>query len=186
MRAIWALLLTVGVASLGTGRAEPRAFKEYEVKAAYLYNFGKFVDWPEQAFADPRAPMTIGVLGEDPFGPALDELVRGRTLHDRPVTVRRLRDAGDAAGCHILFIAVADSAPLEAILARLRGRPVLTVGDSGGFLLRGGIVGLRLEAERVRFDIDLDAADRAGLRINSQLLKLAGAVRRRGRDGAAP
>lgn len=184
MRRFTALLSAWALCALpGTAAASDPPFKEYEVKAAYLFNFGKFVEWPPRAFEKADSPVTICVLGRDPFGPALDELVSGKTVLDRPVAVRRFAKAPRPSDCHILFLSASERPRQKAILAEVGGRPVLTVGDSEGFFGAGGIMAMRIEEDRIRFDVDLDAARRAGLRLNSQLLKLAGNVR--GRQGPA-
>ncbi len=158
-------------------QAQPSEFKEYEVKAAFVYNFGKFVDWPVAAFAGEKAPLTIGILGQDPFGPALEDLVRDGTIQNRPIQVKHFGRIEELTACHILFISQSEKPRLAAILNQLEGRPILTVGDTERFLRDGGIINLRLEEGQIRFDIDLDAAKRAGLKISAQLLKLAGLVR---------
>jgi len=144
---------------------------EYQVKAAFLYNFGRFVEWPPQ----PRPPsaFTICVLGQDPFGPVLDELIKGKTIQDLKVVVRRLERVEDAGDCRILFISSSEDVRLAHILATLHGRSVLTVGEAERFAHRGGMINFRLEGAKVRFEINPDAAGQAGLTISSQLLKLA-------------
>jgi hypothetical protein len=168
-----ALLASTLLPAAAPGASELAAPTEYQVKAAFLYNFAKFVEWPD---AQPRAPFVIGVLGEDPFGPVLDQTVTGKTVMSRPFAVRRLADAADAPQVDILFIAASERARLPEVLGRLRGANVLTVGDSESFVDRGGMVGFRTAGNMVRFDINLREANRAGLKISSQLLRLAGHV----------
>jgi hypothetical protein len=150
--------------------AEPT---EYQVKAAFLYNFAKFVEWPE---GRARAPFVIGVLGEDPFGEVLDRTISGKTIQSREFAVRRLADTAEAPRVDILFISASEKARLPEVLGRLRGSSVLTVGDTDNFVSRGGMVGFRTKGNVVRFDINLREATRAGLKISSQLLRLAGHV----------
>ncbi|HKQ62541.1 MAG TPA: YfiR family protein [Candidatus Polarisedimenticolaceae bacterium] len=148
------------------------SLSEYGIKAAYLYYFATFVEWPA-APSTVGTPFVVGVLGEDPFGPVLEETLRGKAVGDRPFVVRRLRRAKDARECAILFVSPAEGERLEAILEDLAGAPVLTVGDTARFVQRGGHVGLWMEGKKVRFEIGLAAVERSGLKVSSQLLKLA-------------
>ncbi len=161
-----ALLWSAGPA----GSAGPT---EYQVKAVFLFNFSRFVDWPEQAFATPSTPLAICVLGDDPFGADLDEVVRGESSNGHPLKVQRVASVEDAAGCHILFISPSEQRRLEGILETLKGRSILTVADGEGFARRGVMIGLKTEANRVRLNINLKAAEAAGLTISSKLLRPA-------------
>jgi hypothetical protein len=142
---------------------------EYKVKAAFLFNFLKFVEWPA---ASNDSPWVIGVLGRDPFGEVLEETVRGKVVSGRPVEVRHYARAADVKDCNILFVGRTDSersgAPVQSGL--------LTVGEASGFLKSGGIVNFYLEDNRVHFEIRAGAARSAGLRVSSQLLKLGRAL----------
>jgi hypothetical protein len=140
---------------------------EYRVKAAYLFNFTKFVEWPA-ASASEREPFTICVAETNPFGSVLAETVQGETVAGRPLVVRVARDP---AGCQVLFVPA--DVPADAFLRNVRTAPVLTVGESSAFLRRGGIVNFFLDGGKVRFEIDQAAAERANLRISSRLLRLA-------------
>ena len=151
--------------------------EEYQVKAAYLYNFAKFVDWPAAAFASPTTPLSICILGEDPFGGGLHEVVRGKTAGGRILAVRSLSDISGARGCHVLFISAVEWKANRPVLGRLAGSGVLTVGEAPGFTTGGGIVNFKLEGRRVRFEINVDAARQAQLQISSKLLSLAEIVR---------
>lgn len=153
--------------------------EEYQVKAAYLYNFAKFVDWPAQAFISPASPISICVLGEDPFGGTLQEVVRGKTAGGRVLMVRTASDMSSARGCHVLFISAVEWKTNRPALGHLAGGGVLTVGESPGFTTGGGIVGFKLEGRRVRFEINVEAARQAQLQISSKLLSLAEIVRPR-------
>jgi hypothetical protein len=147
------------------------AASEYDVKAAFLYNFTKFVDWPSEAFSDPSS-LRICVLGEDPFGKSLqavtDEQVGGHKL-----IVTRTESLARPAGCQVLFISRSEREKLPQILAALKDAPVLTVADTNGFADRGVIINFVLEGSKVRFEINTDAADRAKIKISSKLLQLA-------------
>ncbi len=149
---------------------------EYQVKAVFLYNFAQFVEWPAAAFADERAPLVIGVLGADPFGPDLDAAVRGETVNHRPLLVRRYRDISQVEACHILYISGSEVSHLEKILGALRGRTILTVSDSENFARRGGMVGFVTEHNRIRLRISLNAVTAGDLAISSKLLRLADIV----------
>ena len=163
--------------------ARPASSPEYEVKSAFLLNFAKFVEWPPAAAASAAREVKICVLGEDPFGEALDRTVSGKEIGNRPVAAVRVATASEAAGCAVLFVSASEAGHLDAVLAGLRGVPVLTVGDTRGFAGAGGIIGLFLENDRVRFEINVGAAHDAHLKISSQLLGLARIVGPRGERG---
>jgi YfiR/HmsC-like len=154
----------VGKAAAGPDRGR---FDEYQVKAAFIYNFAKFIAWP-----DAPGPLVIGVVGEDPFGEVLDNAVRGKTAAGRPIKVRRLGDNDEPNTCNIVFISTSEKRRVAELLRRA-GDGVLTVGELPQFSEDGGIVRFFLDNNRVRFQINARAADRAGLKIHSQLLSLA-------------
>lgn len=170
-RAFLCVLLS---ACLGS-QAQESAPTEYQVKAAFLYNFGRYVEWPPRA--RPPASFTICVLGEDPFGPVLDELIKGKSIQGMKLVTRRPKQLEDAVNCQILFISSSENGRLEHILAVLHGRSVLTVGEAERFAHRGGMINFRLEGSKVRFEVNLDATEQAGLTVSSQLLKLARIIR---------
>lgn len=145
------------------------------MKAVFLFNFTKFVEWPPEAFATPQSPIIIGVLGADPFGAALDQAVAGETVNGRPIELKRFKTLGDLASCHILFISASHTERVPEILRRLRRSGTLTVADMDGFASRGGAIQF-LSNGRVRFAISQEAAERAGLKVSSRLLSLASAV----------
>jgi hypothetical protein len=167
----------------GTALAGQQQDVERELKAAFLYNFAKFVDWPPEAFPEPASPVTLCILGDDAVGESLEAVVKGETLNDRRLVVRRPRDAQQARGCHVLFVGAAEKGRTSELLAALRGVSVLTVGDGGDFLKSGGMIRFFLEQNRVRFDINLDAAERSRLSLSSKLLRLARAVNPQRREG---
>ena len=166
-------LLSLAAAAVARAQASPT---EYQVKAVFLFNFSQFVDWPPAAFADNRAPLVIGVLGDDPFGATLDEIVRGETVNGRSLVVRRYQSIDQVAACHILFIDRSQQAQLEAIVAALKNRSVLTVGDFEDFARRGGMVRFVTVGNRIRLRINLAAAQQAELDISSKLLRPADIV----------
>jgi hypothetical protein len=148
---------------------------EYEVKAAFLYEFGRFVEWP----VSPRQggdSFAICVLGEDPFGLVLDETVQGKTISSATVIARRILAVRDAETCRILFISPSENSRLPEILKALEGRSVLTVGEENQFTRRGGMISFRTEENRVRIAINQAATERAGIKLSSQLLKIATVV----------
>ena len=149
------------------------AYREYDVKAAFLYNFVKFVEWPAAAFRDDRSPVEICVYGTDPFGQALDGVVNGETVGARGLSIRRPASFAAFEGCHVLFIAASERERTSEVLAAVAGRPVLTVADSDGFLQAGGMINFVLDEGRVRFRINQPAAERVRLTISSKLLRLA-------------
>ena len=174
LRITWALLAAL-VACSHPARAQ--ASPEYKLKAAYLFNFAKFVDWPSNTFAEATTPIVIGVLGEDPFGTVLEEIVQGRTINGRPLTIQRARRLEELKTCQLLFISRSEQQRLKNILTQLGERPVLTVSDADNFLDGGGTIRLLMEGRSVRFEISAVASERAGLKIDAQLLNLARAVR---------
>jgi hypothetical protein len=150
---------------------------EYQVKAAFLYNFTKFTAWPPGAFSTATAPLIIGILGEDPFGQTMDEVVRGESLGAHSLVVKRLRPDDDLRGCHILFISRSEKERLPAVLSQLKGTPVLSVSEISGFAEQGGMVNLFLANKTVKIEINQAAAEQAGLQISAKLLKLARLVK---------
>lgn len=149
---------------------------EYRVKAAILYSLAKFVSWPSDAFPEPTTPFVMCVLGPDPFGPVLDEVLRGHLVSGRAVVARRVTET--SVGCHVLFVGESNPKRLAEVVDRLRNSSVLTVGESAAFTENGGMVGLATAGDRVRFEINADAVERARLRVSAQVLALATSVKR--------
>ena len=152
--------------------------REYQVKAAYLYGFGRFVEWPATARIAADGAFVLCVLGDDPFGSLLDQAVEGGLMKNQPVSVRRIGRVEDGGGCDTLFVSASERPRLPRILELLDRRPVLTVGDSPEFAERGGMIGFSVEGSRVRFTVNLEAAQNAGLMLQSELLRVAAAVLR--------
>jgi hypothetical protein len=146
---------------------------EYQVKAVYLFNFAKFIEWPAEARS---GPLTICVAGQNPFGDVLEETLHGEAVNDRPLTMRLIQ--APEPGCHIVF--VPQGTATAAYVRAVRGTPTLTVGESPDFIAEGGIINFVIEEGKVRFQIDAKAAERAELRISSHLLRLARTVDKRG------
>ncbi len=167
------VIATLVAASAGPcAAAEPAVSKAAQVEAAFLYNFAKFIEWPTTAFATSEAPITIGVLGEDPFGAALDELGRGELIRGRPLAVKRSARLADLTECHILFISASESAHATEILKSLGTRPILTVSDIGGFGQAGGMIQFYLDGTKLRFLINPTMAQNAELKMSAQLLSV--------------
>ena len=150
---------------------------EYQVKAAYLFNFLKFVEWPDDPAADSHAKWEIGIVGESPVGGELARLVEGKNVLGRELLVKKFQSADNLRGCNILFISESEKKRVPSILAALRGSSVLTVADMGHFIELGGMVELVVEDGRVRVSIDVGATGRARLKVSSKLLALAQAVK---------
>ena len=150
--------------------------EEYSVKAAFLFHFAQFVEWPQGTFNDNNSPLRYCTLGEDPFHGALDAILSGKTIGTRPVRVEHFRRAREIASCQVLFIGVSQKKTIPTALESLKGFPILTVGESENFAKEGGMIGFFLEDNKVRFEINLDAAERAKLKISARLLALAKTV----------
>jgi hypothetical protein len=155
-----------------TGSAQTRPTSEYQLKAAFLYEFGRFVEWPWFAESG-KSQFSICVLGVDPFGAWLDDAVRSKTVEGLTVAARRILGTKDVEGCHVLFISSSEDNRLVEILGSMEGRGVLTVGEGMPFVRRGGMISFTIEDNRVRFAINKRAAEEAGLKLSSQLLRLA-------------
>jgi hypothetical protein len=164
--------LLAGLLLAGTAWAAA-PFSEYQVKAVYLFNFGQFVEWPEDAFASPSSPFVICIVGKDPFDGMLENVVRGESLGAHPIEVQQHPSAGEAKHCNILFVGRAEAARLPETVAALRGRSVLTVTDVAGGEREGAMIVLVTENNRVRMRINPSAAKASRLTISSKLLRPA-------------
>jgi hypothetical protein len=150
---------------------------EYKVKAAFLYNFAKFVEWPAAKFPQPTSPFIIGVVGEDPFGNTLDETVKGKTINGRTIQIRRFASGEDLRQCHLLFVSRSLKDPLDTTLAGLKSESVLTVGETGQFVHQGGMINFIIVDDCVKFEINLDTTEQAGLKVSSKLSSVARVVK---------
>lgn len=155
--------------------AETPVFKEYQIKAAFLYNFTQFVYWPTNAFPESTASLVIGILGNDPFGSTIDDLVRGEKVNGHPLTVARYHQISEVAerDCHILFICQSEAARIDEILRAMKNRSILTVGETEGFAKNGGMIRLITERSKTRLRINAEAAKEGNLLLSAKLLKLA-------------
>jgi hypothetical protein len=146
---------------------------EYQIKAAFLYNFAKFVQWPTQAFASPTSPIVIGVLGENVFGDDLEKTIRGKVINDRPLQFKQFHSVTEVTNCQILFISTSEKNSLPKILDGLQGASVLTVSETDRFTEAGGMINFVIEDDKIHFQINNEAAKKARLTISSKLLSLA-------------
>jgi len=163
--------VTVGAGTYGF--AQGREASEYQIKAAYLYNFAKFVEWPPEVLSRKDDPIRICIVGENPFGNYLNESTEEKTINGRKLLVRRLKAGESLRGCQVAFISSSERTHLRTILENVNRASVLTVGETEGFAALGGVINFTMEESRVRFEINVDAAERAGLKISSKLLSLA-------------
>lgn len=147
--------------------------KEYEVKAAFIYNFAKFIDWPPETKNGEREPFIVGIYGNDPFDGTMDQMLQNKTIADRKIVIQRFNHVSEINFCHILFIGVSERSQLAQVIEKLKGKSILTIGDMESFARRGGMINFFMEGNKIRFEINKEAAERAGLRVSSQLLKLA-------------
>lgn len=164
-------------AATGLFAQQPKP-NEYQVKATYLYNFGRFIKWPGTVPGGKGDSFSVCVLGQDPFGSILDSTLAGETLDDKPVVLRRISKPQGAGECRILFISSTEEKRLKEILGSLDEAGVLTVSDMPGFARRGGMIQFVLEGDKVRFEINLASAESARLVLSSELLKVAASVKR--------
>jgi hypothetical protein len=146
---------------------------EYQLKAAFLYNFGKFVEWPPEAFVTTNAPFTFGIMGENPFDDYLEQIVRNKNINGHPFEVKKFRNIAEAKTCHILFVCSSERRRMSDILRATRGLSILTVSELDRFAQAGGMIQFVIEGNKVRFEINDQAAREANLRISSKLLSVA-------------
>jgi hypothetical protein len=194
LRRLGILIVVLGMALNWTSTADAQAgdasdSSEYLIKAGFIYNFAKFVEWPSAAFPQPDSPIMIGVLGTDPFGSVLDRLVEDKKIGPRGFVVKRYKwgkDLKDLKECKILFVSASEKGHIDEIVQAVKGLPILTVGETPGFAERGGVIRFTLEDNRVRFEINVDAAHQADLTISSRLLTLAKIIPQTAATGRNP
>lgn len=168
-----AIVAALIVAAHEGSHGQDRVFTEYQVKAAYLYNFAKFVEWPPEAFASGSSVLVIGILGLNPFGRELAGIVEGKTVSGRKIVTREIERLEETHSCHILFISQSEAGRLGKLLKSLSARPLLTVSDAESFVAMGGMIGLITVENKIKFEINAGAVKRAGLKMSAKLLKLA-------------
>lgn len=167
-KALYATLL-IGYSAMHLYAQAPVS-REYQVKAAFLYNFTQFVEWPAESFDAANAPFVIGIVGNDPFGKYIDDIVAGEKTMGHPIVVKRYDDIADAEGCHILFLSRSYA---KSDTTGLQRENMLTVSDANNFAAYGGIIGFFTESGKIRFQVNLLAAKSANLQISSKLLRVA-------------
>ena len=159
--------------SLGTGHGQEVQPSEYKIKAAFLFNFAKFIEWPPESFAATNSPMIIGILGDNPFGGDLEEIVRNKSINNRTFVIKEMHSLSEAAHCHLLFISNSEKKRFAEVFEGVRGASVLTVGETDGFTDAGGMINFVREGKKLRFQINHEAATKVKLKISSKLLALA-------------
>ncbi len=178
-----AALLLVAAPARTDPSSAPAAVDEASVKAELVERFCRFIDWPEGALGPSDRPFVIGILGTDPVAPHLEDLARLRMIQGRPVEVRRLATPAGAGDCNLVWIAASAKDRLAAVLAKTRGRAILTIGDSPGFAGDGVLIGLVRSGDHVSFEINLDEVRQSGLQFSSKLLRLGTIVGRAKENG---
>ena len=166
-------MLLVSLLWLGTAHGEDKQLTESKLKAAFLFNFAKFVEWPPTAFADANSPLTIGILGDNPFGGDLEAIIRDKTINNRTIAIKLMRSLAEATNCQVLFISPSAKSKISEMISGLGSASVLTVGETDRFAESGGMINFVKEGNKIRFEINEVAAKRAGLKISSKLLSLA-------------
>jgi len=168
------LFAACSLACAGTmAKAQSQPLSEYEIKAGFLFNFTKFVEWPPEAFADPSVPIVLGIVGDSPVTELLTETAAGKTVNGRAVVVRRFKEGQDLRSCHILFVGSSEEKHVPQILERVKGSRVLTVSETSGFAQSGGMINFFVEGNRVRLEINLNAAARVRLKISARVIAVA-------------
>lgn len=167
------LLIAACIVALGASSGYAQSDREYQIKAAFLYNFTKYVSWPAGKFADEDTPLSLCVIGDDPFGPVLEQTVAGKTFNGRRILINRLQALDDLKYCHLLFVSSSERERVAQITTSASGAGVLSMGDMDNFAELGGVINLTKRRNKIRIEINRTAADRAGLTISSRLLKLA-------------
>jgi hypothetical protein len=177
------LLAALAIAASSGGAETPdgpapasAAAKEYQVKAAFLYNFTKFIEWPPRSFSGPEDPIVIGVLGDGPFAAELEQVVMNRNVNGRGLVVKPVVSVAEAQSVDVLFVSEAQEYMFGEIAPVIAHNPILTIGESRAYAHSGGIINFVLDNDKVRFEINMEAAERAGLKVSAQLQKLARAI----------
>lgn len=168
------LAIVIGAGNVTITTAGQTSPGEYDVKAAFVFNFLKFIEWPSQTFSDAKK-ISICIVGEIPVADPFDDL-EGQDLMGKKLAVKHLRTLASVRECHVLIIAPSEERRLSAITDAVKGAPTLTIGDTEGFARRGVAINFSMENKKVRFEINAEAARQAGLKISSKLLKLASTV----------
>lgn len=170
---VWLVISALFLSGAWNLPAQTAASKEYQIKAAFVFNFAQFVDWPSDTFTNASAPLCIGVLGDDPFGDILDTTINGEKVNGHPLVVRRFHKAEEIQDCQVLFISHSEAKRMRQVLDGLKGRSVLTIGEVDGFCKDGGIIRFVTEQNKIRFRINPETAKNSSLTVSSKLLRLA-------------
>jgi hypothetical protein len=170
---MWFMLFAVLLSFGAKAPPQDEITKEYQVKAVFLYNFTQFIEWPPDAFAQPDAPLVIGILGPDPFGKYLDETVQGEKVNGHPLVVQRFQTLAEVSRCQILFISTDEKSQWKPIFEYAKAKHVLTVGDVTNFSRQGGMIRFFPEENKIRIRINLTSVKDADLKVSSKLLRLA-------------
>jgi len=170
--------MTVGwIAGTSVSNAETPVPSEYQVKAAFLINFPKYVEWPAETFAETNSPIVVAVLGETKVTEEIQKVIAGRTINGREIVLKRLASGEESGVCHILFISAAEQQHSPNLLAKLKDTSILTVGESDDFLERGGMINLARRDQKIALEVNLTAADKRRIKISSKLLSVATVVK---------
>jgi hypothetical protein len=175
----WCVFIILGVLLLNLTEIDQRASasdidkaKEYQLKAAFLYNFAQYIDWPSDTFTSSEQPLRIGILGNDPFGQILDDMVRGEVIKKHRLLIQRSHKVEDLSSSQILFVSVSEETRMPEILKQLANTPIVTVSESDVFCRLGGVIQFVIEGNRVRFVINQGSAEEHRLKMSSQLLSV--------------
>jgi hypothetical protein len=172
IRLVYSTLL-MALALVGNVSAQTRIARPQDLKAAFLFNFTQFVEWPATAFANEKSPFVIGIVGEDPFGNTLDQLVANESVHNHKIIVRRYRDSDDLSTCHLLYVSPSGAGRWEHLAELIKDKSILTVGETDDFMIHGGMIRFVITQNRLRLVVDSRAAEATQLVISSKLLRLA-------------
>ena len=171
---VFAGFLAISFAVVNAQTPPPGGAKsEYALKAVFLYNFCRFIEWPKSAFSSPNEPIIIGIVGDDPFGALLDEAIQGESQHGRSIRIEHYRKPEAIGHCHLLFVGRSEAIRLDAILAAVSGKSIVTVGETDAFLDRGGMIALTSERNHVRVHLNPEMLRAARLDVSSKLLRIA-------------
>jgi hypothetical protein len=167
------VLVCIASALLSPAAQANAPSREYQVKAAFIYNFTQFIEWPDKSFSDARSPLVVAVVGADPFGGLLENTFAGKTIANRTVAIKYFARTEDIGACHVLFVPPNEAGNLSEGLKRLDGQAVLLIGENDSFTADGGSIRFYTENNKIRFEVNLDATRAAGLKLSSKLLQLA-------------
>jgi YfiR/HmsC-like len=167
------LILFLMLSPAGRSFASAQTLSEYQIKAGFFFNFTRFVEWPESAFVTATSPILACVAGETPLADLVTDVAVGKVVNGRAVSIRRVKASDDLRRCHLLFISAAEERRTTEILASLKKTNTLTVSETAGFAQAGGMINFSIQENRVKLELNLDAATRAGLKINSKLIAVS-------------